>query len=115
MDLGVLRNIGHNAKVEVTTPVVIAWHNGKSRIVGGFRALNTFTIPDRYPKPRIHETLSQLSHDKFFAAMDSLKGSQQDVLADNSRKVLSIIVHFGIYEELRMPFGIKMPLPTIQE
>ncbi|MBW0562485.1 hypothetical protein O181_102200 [Austropuccinia psidii MF-1] len=41
MDLGVLRKVGHNEKVEVTTPVIITWHNGKSRMVGDFRALNT--------------------------------------------------------------------------
>ncbi|MBW0577897.1 hypothetical protein O181_117612 [Austropuccinia psidii MF-1] len=56
MDLGVLNKVGHNEQVEVTTPVIITWHDGKSRMVGDFRALNTYTIPDRYPIPRIHET-----------------------------------------------------------
>ncbi|MBW0543911.1 hypothetical protein O181_083626, partial [Austropuccinia psidii MF-1] len=44
--LGVLRKLGHNEEVEVTTPVIIAWHNDKSRMVGDFRALNTYTVPD---------------------------------------------------------------------
>ncbi|MBW0517219.1 hypothetical protein O181_056934 [Austropuccinia psidii MF-1] len=59
IDLGVLRKVGNNEQVEVTMPVIIAWHNGKSRMVGDLRALNTYTIPDRYPIPRIHETLTQ--------------------------------------------------------
>ncbi|MBW0499434.1 hypothetical protein O181_039149 [Austropuccinia psidii MF-1] len=58
MKLGVLKKVGHNEEVEVTTPVIITWHNDKSRIVGDFRELNTYTIPDRYPIPRIHETLT---------------------------------------------------------
>ena len=29
MDLGVLRKVGHNEQVEVTTPVIITWNNGK--------------------------------------------------------------------------------------
>ncbi|MBW0526903.1 hypothetical protein O181_066618 [Austropuccinia psidii MF-1] len=29
IDLGVLRKVGHNQQVEVTTPVIIAWHNRK--------------------------------------------------------------------------------------
>ncbi|MBW0464390.1 hypothetical protein O181_004105 [Austropuccinia psidii MF-1] len=41
MDLGLLRKVGHNEQVEVTTPVIITWHNGKSRMIGEFRALNT--------------------------------------------------------------------------
>ncbi|MBW0564433.1 hypothetical protein O181_104148 [Austropuccinia psidii MF-1] len=57
--LRVLRTVGHN-EVEVTTPLIITWHNDKLRMVGDFRALNTNTIPDRYSIPRIHETLTQL-------------------------------------------------------
>ncbi|MBW0579575.1 hypothetical protein O181_119290 [Austropuccinia psidii MF-1] len=107
MDLGVLRKVGHNEQVEVTKPVFLTWHNGKSRMVGGFRGLNTYTIPDRYPIPRIHETLTQLSQAKFITAMDSLKGFHQNVLTDNANRLLRIIVHCGIFEYLRMPFGIK--------
>ena len=51
--LNVLRKVGHNEVVEITTPVIIAWHNGKSRMVGEFRALNTYTGADRYPIPKI--------------------------------------------------------------
>ncbi|MBW0524777.1 hypothetical protein O181_064492 [Austropuccinia psidii MF-1] len=29
MGLGVLRNVEHNEWVEFTTPVILAWHNGK--------------------------------------------------------------------------------------
>ncbi|MBW0487191.1 hypothetical protein O181_026906 [Austropuccinia psidii MF-1] len=92
-DLGVLRKVGYNEQVEVTTPVIITWHNGKSRMVGDFRALNTYTIPDRYPIPRIHETLSQSSQAKFITEMDSLNGFHENVLTDNSKILLRIIVH----------------------
>ncbi|MBW0531633.1 hypothetical protein O181_071348 [Austropuccinia psidii MF-1] len=74
IDLGVLRKVGHNEQVEVTTPVIIAWHNGQWRMVGEFRALNTYTIPDKYPITRINETLTQLSQANFITAMDALKG-----------------------------------------
>ncbi|MBW0581150.1 hypothetical protein O181_120865, partial [Austropuccinia psidii MF-1] len=107
MKLGVLRNVGHNEEVEVTTPVIITWNNDKSRMVGDFRALNTYTIPDRYPIPRIHETLTQLSKARFITSMDALKGFHQNVLTPHARKLLRIIAHCGIYEYLRMPFGIK--------
>ncbi|MBW0507758.1 hypothetical protein O181_047473 [Austropuccinia psidii MF-1] len=65
IQLGVLRKVGHNEEVEVKTPVIIAWHNDKSRIVGDFRALNTYKVPDGYPTPRIQETLPQLSKAKY--------------------------------------------------
>ncbi|MBW0579448.1 hypothetical protein O181_119163 [Austropuccinia psidii MF-1] len=105
--LQVLRKVRHNEQVEVTTPVIITLHNGKSRMVGDFRALNTYTIPDRYPIPRIHETLTKLSQALFITAMHSLKGCHQNFLTDNAKKLLRIIVRCGIFEYLRMTFGIK--------
>ncbi|MBW0573242.1 hypothetical protein O181_112957 [Austropuccinia psidii MF-1] len=107
MNLGVLRKLGPNEQVEVTTPVIITWHNGKSRMVGDFRALNTYNIPDRYPIPRIHEILTQLSQAKYITAMDAQKGFDQNILTDNFKKLLRIIVHCGSFQYLRIPFGIK--------
>ncbi|MBW0488609.1 hypothetical protein O181_028324 [Austropuccinia psidii MF-1] len=52
IQLVVQRNICHNVEIEVTTPIIIAWHNNKLRMVGDFRALNTYTIP------RIQENLT---------------------------------------------------------
>ncbi|MBW0536078.1 hypothetical protein O181_075793 [Austropuccinia psidii MF-1] len=33
IQLGVLRKVGHNEEAEVKTPVIISWHNDKSRMV----------------------------------------------------------------------------------
>ncbi|MBW0517179.1 hypothetical protein O181_056894 [Austropuccinia psidii MF-1] len=55
IQLGVLRRVGHNSEVELTTPVIIAWNKNKSRMVGDFTALNTYTVPDRYPIHRVQE------------------------------------------------------------
>ncbi|MBW0541858.1 hypothetical protein O181_081573 [Austropuccinia psidii MF-1] len=106
IQLGVLRKVGHNEEVEVTTPVIMAWHNDKSRMVGDFRALNTYTVPGRYPIPRIQETFTQLSRAKYIASMDSFKGFHQSVLRPKAKKLLRIITQCGIYEYLRMPIGI---------
>ncbi|MBW0561429.1 hypothetical protein O181_101144 [Austropuccinia psidii MF-1] len=86
-----------------------------ARIVGDFSALNTYTIPDRYPIPRIHETLTQLSQAKFITAMDALKVFHQNVLTDNAKGPLRIIVYSGIFEYLRMPFGIKNAPSILKE
>ncbi|MBW0561130.1 hypothetical protein O181_100845 [Austropuccinia psidii MF-1] len=107
MKLGFLRNVGHNEEVEVTTPVIITWHNDKSRMDGDFRALNTYTIPDRYPLSRIHETLTQLSKANFITSIYSLKGLHQNVLTPHARKLLRIIAYCCIYGYLRIPFGIR--------
>ncbi|MBW0526846.1 hypothetical protein O181_066561 [Austropuccinia psidii MF-1] len=105
--LGVLRKVGHNEEVEDTMPVIISWNNDKSRMVNAFRELNTYTISDRYPIPRIHKTLTQLSKENFITSMDALKGFHQNFSRRHARKLWEIIAHCGIYEYLRTPFGIK--------
>ncbi|MBW0550449.1 hypothetical protein O181_090164 [Austropuccinia psidii MF-1] len=107
LDLGVIRRVDHNEEVEITTPVIVAWHNGNSRMVGDFSALNTYTVLDRYSKPRIQIALTQISQAVYIATMDALKGFHQDVVTPRARKYLRIIVHCGVYRYLRMPFGIK--------
>ncbi|MBW0525203.1 hypothetical protein O181_064918 [Austropuccinia psidii MF-1] len=54
LHLGVIRKVGHNEEVEITTPVIVAWNNGTSKMVGEFRALNTYTVPERYLKKYIY-------------------------------------------------------------
>ncbi|MBW0493984.1 hypothetical protein O181_033699 [Austropuccinia psidii MF-1] len=88
MDLEVLRKVGHNEQVAVTKTFIITWHNGKSRMARDFRALNTYTIPYRYPIPIIHETLTQFLQANFITAIDSVKGFYQNVLTENSKKLL---------------------------
>ncbi|MBW0580560.1 hypothetical protein O181_120275 [Austropuccinia psidii MF-1] len=98
MKLGVLRKVGHNEEVEVTNPVIIIWHNDKQEMVGDFRALNTYTISDRYLICRIHETSTELSKAKFITSMDALEGFRQNILTPHATKLLRIIPHCGIYE-----------------
>ncbi|MBW0474159.1 hypothetical protein O181_013874 [Austropuccinia psidii MF-1] len=60
VDMDVIRKIEHNEIVEITTPVLITWHDGNSRLCGDFRALNNYTKADRYPIPRIPHALDKL-------------------------------------------------------
>ncbi|MBW0572369.1 hypothetical protein O181_112084 [Austropuccinia psidii MF-1] len=76
-------------------------------MAGDFRARNTCTVPDRYPIPEIQISLSQISQAVYITSVDALKGFHQNVVTPRARKYLRIIVHCGVYEYLRMPFGIK--------
>ncbi|MBW0560313.1 hypothetical protein O181_100028 [Austropuccinia psidii MF-1] len=114
LDLSVIRKVGHNEEVEITTPVIEAWHNGKSRMVGAFRPLNTYTVPERYPIPKIQIALTQISQAVYITTMDALKGFHQNVVKPRARKYLRIIFHCGVYEYFRIPFGIKNALPHFQ-
>ncbi|MBW0587469.1 hypothetical protein O181_127184 [Austropuccinia psidii MF-1] len=61
LDLGVIIKVGQNEEVEMTTPVIVAWHNGKSSMAEDLRALKNYTVPDRYPIPKIQISLTKIS------------------------------------------------------
>ncbi|MBW0518334.1 hypothetical protein O181_058049 [Austropuccinia psidii MF-1] len=107
LDMDVRRKIGHNEIVEITTPVLINWHDGKSSLCGDLRALNNYTKADRYTIPRIPHTLDKLAKDKYIPKIDSMKGLNQNGVKPNSIKLLIIICHICIYDSTRIPFGIK--------
>ncbi|MBW0491377.1 hypothetical protein O181_031092 [Austropuccinia psidii MF-1] len=75
LDMDVIRKIGHNEIVEITTPVLITWHDGKSRLCRDFRALNNYTKAERYPIPRILHALDKLAKAKYITKMDCMKVS----------------------------------------
>ncbi|MBW0533273.1 hypothetical protein O181_072988 [Austropuccinia psidii MF-1] len=76
-------------------------------MVGDLRSLNRYRVPDRHPIPIIQNCLTQLSKAKYITSMDALEGFHQHFLIPKAKKLLIIITHCGIYEYLRMPFGIK--------
>ena len=57
--------------------------------------------------PRIEKSLTNLAQARYITSMDVLKGFHQIKVSPDSRKFLRIICHKGVYEYLRMPFGIK--------
>ncbi|MBW0537150.1 hypothetical protein O181_076865 [Austropuccinia psidii MF-1] len=100
--------------MEITTPLLIAWHDSKSRLCGDFRALNNYTKADRYPIPRIPHALDKLAKAKYITKMDFMKGFHQNGAKPNSMKLLIIICHIGICEYTRMPFAITNAPPHFQ-
>ncbi|MBW0507868.1 hypothetical protein O181_047583 [Austropuccinia psidii MF-1] len=85
-------------EMEIITPVVITWHDGKSRLCGDFRPLNNYTKADRYPIPRIPHALDKLEKAKYINKIDCMKGFHQNGVKPNSMKLIRIICLVGIYE-----------------
>ncbi|MBW0509661.1 hypothetical protein O181_049376 [Austropuccinia psidii MF-1] len=73
-----IRKIGCNEIAEVNTPVLITWHDGKSRLCGDSRALINYTKADRYPIQRIPHALENLEKSKYITNMDCTKGFPQN-------------------------------------
>ncbi|MBW0477350.1 hypothetical protein O181_017065 [Austropuccinia psidii MF-1] len=77
LDMDVIRKIGHNKIVKISTPVLITWQDGKLRLCGDFRAMNNYKKADRYPIARIPHALDKLAKAKYITKMECMKGFHQ--------------------------------------
>ncbi|MBW0462562.1 hypothetical protein O181_002277 [Austropuccinia psidii MF-1] len=83
LDMDFIRKIGHHEKVEVTTPVLITWHDGKYRVCGDFTVMNNYTKADRYPILRKPHALNKLAKAKYITKMDCIKACTRMELNQN--------------------------------
>ncbi|MBW0473945.1 hypothetical protein O181_013660 [Austropuccinia psidii MF-1] len=107
LDMNLIRNIGHNEIVEVITPVLITWPDGKYRLCGDFRELKNYTKADRNPIPRIPHALDKLEKGKQITKIYWMKGFHQNGVKPKYMKLLRIICHMGTYQYTRIQFCTK--------
>lgn len=91
------------------TPVVpVLKPNGKIRICGDYKAtINKFLVNVQHPIPRIDDLFSKLQGGEVFSKLDFSRGYNQIVLDDESRKLVALSTHRGVFALNRLPFGIS--------
>ncbi len=77
------------------------------RLCVDYRALNDKTIPDRHPLPRIQENLDSLGGNNYFTVLDQEKAYHQGWMENDSIPLTAFITQWGLYEWLRIPFGLR--------
>ncbi|XP_049526602.1 uncharacterized protein K02A2.6-like isoform X2 [Dermacentor silvarum] len=102
---GVIRRVMQS---DWATPVVVIQKkDGSLRLCGDYKVtINPALKTDHYPLPRPEDLYSAIAGGKVFCVLDLSAAYQQIPLATESRPLLTINTHMGLFEFQRLPFGV---------
>ena len=81
--------------------------DGSVRPCGDYRRLNERTAGNAYPIPHVQDFAAGLARCRIFSKIDLVKGYHQVPVHPGDVPKTAIATTFGLFEFLRMPFGLK--------
>ena len=97
------------------TVVLVHKKDGGLPFCINFHRLNSWTKKDAYPLPQMQETMESMVGTRFFSTMDLKSGFWQVKMAKDSQQYTTFTAgSMGVYDFLRMPYGLCNTLATFQ-
>nr|VZI09155.1 unnamed protein product [Spirometra erinaceieuropaei] len=87
---------------------------GNCRPCGVHRVLDNVTVPDRYPVPHLQDFAGALFGKSVFSKIDLIRAFHQIPVAPEDVSKTAVTTPFGLFEFLRMPFGLRNASQTFK-
>jgi len=94
--------------------VLVKKKDGNFRFCVDYRKVNAVTKRDAHPLPRIDDLLDSLQGSTMFSTLDLRSGYWQIGMSPEDREKTAFITPEGLWEFLRMPFGVSNGCATFQ-
>ena len=111
LDAGVIQE---STSEWASVPVLVRKRDGSVRYCVDFRGINSLSVKDSYPLPLIEECLDTLSGVQYFNCLDMAAGYWQISIAPEDRHKTAFVTKYGLYEHVRMGFGLCNAPATFQ-
>ena len=103
------------SKSSWASPVVLVTKkDGSLRLCVDFRLVNSLTLKDSYPLPRIDDSIDALRGSKWFSTLDLASGYWQVPMAPEDVEKTAFATPFGLYQFKVMPFGLANAPATFE-
>ena len=94
--------------------VLVRKKDGTYRCCIDYRKLNDVTVKDRYPLPRIDQSLEATKEARFLSTIDMKQSYHQVPVRPEDKDKTSFICPRGQFRHIMMPFGLCNAVATFQ-
>ena len=86
--------------------VLVTKKDGSTRFCVDYRQLNSLTVKEAYPLPRIDDSLRLLGNQQWFSIMDLASGYWQVAMSPEAKWQAAFVTNEGLFHFRVMPFGL---------
>jgi len=94
--------------------VLVPKADGSLRFCTDFRKVNSITVADAFPLPRMEDCIDCLGGAKYITKLDLLKGYWQVPLTERASKISAFVTPDSFLQYKRMAFGLRNAPATFQ-